>query len=247
MTFRRQITRWMTRAAVLAALTVESAVAAETRGVIELFTSQGCSSCPAADKLMAELAQDPSLVVISAPIDYWDYLGWRDTLAKPRHAARQRGYAKRRGDREVYTPQAIVNGAAHVLGSDRAAIERALASTKDAPDTLKVPVKITSGAGKLNIGIGNRAGTVAEVWLCALSTSVSVDIGRGENSGRTVTYANVIRRWMKLGDWTGLALSFELPTGALAAEGADAVAVLVQAGTVESPGVMLGAAQASLR
>lgn len=197
---------------------------------------------------MAELARDPSLVVISAPIDYWDYLGWRDTLAKPRHAARQRGYAKRRGDRELYTPQAIVNGATHVLGSDRAAIERALASTKDAPDTLKVPVKIAADGDTVRIGVGERReGTPAEVWLCALSTSVSVEVGRGENSGRTLTYSNVIRRWMKLGDWTGSALSFDLPKAALMAEGADAVAILVQAGTVEHPGAMLGAAQASLR
>ncbi len=135
-----------------------------------------------------------------------------------------------------------------MLGSDRAAIERALASTKDAADTLTVPVEIKSEGGKLHIGVGERrAETPAEVWLCALSRSVPVDIGRGENSGRTVTYSNVIRRWMKLGDWSGSALSFELPTGALAAEGADAVAVLVQAGTVENPGAMLGAAQASLR
>src|SRR5207344_628308 len=83
---------------------------AETRAVIELFTSQGCSSCPAADKLLSELKNDPSLVTLSLPIDYWDYLGWKDTLASPGHTARQKAYSQMRGDREVYTPQVVVNG-----------------------------------------------------------------------------------------------------------------------------------------
>src|SRR3954464_14859031 len=113
-----------------------SVAEAEPRGVIELFTSQGCSSCPPADKLVGELAADPSLVSISLPIDYWDYLGWKDTLADPRHAARQRAYSKLRGDREVYTPQVVVNGVLHALGSDRAAIEKAIAKSRENPATL---------------------------------------------------------------------------------------------------------------
>ena len=92
---------------------------AEPRAVIELFTSQGCSSCPAADKLLGELAADPSLVPISVPIDYWDYLGWKDTLADPRNTARQKSYAHVRGDGQVYTPQVVVNGSVHALGSDK--------------------------------------------------------------------------------------------------------------------------------
>src|SRR5690349_1034738 len=103
-----------------------SVARAETRGVIELFTSQGCSSCPGADKLIGELAQDPTLVSISLPIDYWDYLGWKDTLASPRNTARQRGYSKVRGDRQVYTPQVVVDGTLHAVGSDRAAVEKAI-------------------------------------------------------------------------------------------------------------------------
>src|SRR5437868_8689477 len=98
--------------AVIASATLTAGlVSAQTRGVIELFTSQGCSSCPPADKLAGELARDPSLVVLSLPVDYWDYLGWKDTLALPGHTNRQRAYSKTRGDREVYTPQVVVNGA----------------------------------------------------------------------------------------------------------------------------------------
>src|SRR5271167_2001384 len=102
---------------------------AEPRAVVELFTSQGCSSCPPADKLLGEFAADPSLVAVSVPIDYWDYLGWKDTLASPGHTARQRAYAHVRGDRQVYTPQIVVNGSVHVLGSDRAAVDKAIAQT----------------------------------------------------------------------------------------------------------------------
>src|SRR3954466_15292734 len=114
--------------AVVASTMAPAATAsAEPRGVIELFTSQGCSSCPAADKLAGELARDPSLVVMSLAIDYWDYLGWKDTLALPGHTNRQRAYSKPRGDREVYTPQVVVNGTIHTLGSDKDAIETAIA------------------------------------------------------------------------------------------------------------------------
>src|SRR6266568_7007261 len=92
-----------------------AASAGEPRAVIELFTSQGCSSCPAADKLLGELAHDPSLLTMSLAVDYWDYLGWKDTLALHGHTVRQRAYAEVRGDREVYTPQVVVNGVAHAL------------------------------------------------------------------------------------------------------------------------------------
>src|SRR5476649_159070 len=123
-------------AALCAASITPPAAAEEPRAVIELFTSQGCSSCPAADKLLGELAQDPSLLTISLPVDYWDYLGWKDTLALHGHTSRERGYADVRGDREVYTPQVVVNGVAHVLGSDKAAIENAIAQTRRAAGTL---------------------------------------------------------------------------------------------------------------
>src|SRR6059036_3120371 len=122
---------------------------AQTRAVIELFTSQGCSSCPAADKLVGEFASDPTLVTMSLPIDYWDYLGWKDTLADPRHTARQRAYSKVRGDREVYTPQIVVNGSRHALGSDKSAIEAAIAKSRENPATLSVPVRLSTTANHL--------------------------------------------------------------------------------------------------
>src|SRR4249920_3210275 len=115
----------------VAAMTAAAGAAeAGPRAVIELFTSQGCSSCPPADKLIAEYSRDPSIIALSLAVDYWDYLGWKDTLATSGHSNRQRAYAKARGDREVYTPQVVVDGAVHALGSDKAAIERAIRQTQ---------------------------------------------------------------------------------------------------------------------
>src|SRR5262245_27755442 len=126
---------------------------AETRAVIELFTSQGCSSCPAADRLLGELAKDPSVVAMSLSIDYWDYLGWKDTLALPGHANRQRAYARVRGDREVYTPQIVVNGVAHVLGSDKTAIENAISHARRNNAPLPLTVNLSVASDKLTVNV----------------------------------------------------------------------------------------------
>jgi len=219
------------------------ASAGEARGLIELFTSQGCSSCPAADKLLGELAADPSLVALSVPIDYWDYLGWKDTLASSAHSARQRAYAKVRGDREVYTPQIVVNGATHVLGSDHGAVERAITVTDRNTAVMSVPVVLALSANALNIDLSalkDRGG--GEVWLCPLTRAVGVEIGRGENRGRTVTYHNVVRRWLKLGDFAGTEAAWKVPLSDIMSDDIDAAAVMVQQGTRDKPGIVLGAA-----
>ena len=128
-----------------------AAVAGEPRAVIELFTSQGCSSCPPADKLLGELAHDPSVIALSLPVDYWDYLGWKDTLALRGHSIRQRGYAETRGDRAVYTPQAVVNGVVHALGSDKAAIEKAIAASRARAEALSVDVLMKIDNGRVTV------------------------------------------------------------------------------------------------
>jgi hypothetical protein len=222
------------------------------RAVIELFTSQGCSSCPPADKLAGEFAQDPSLVVFTLAIDYWDYLGWKDTLAIAGHTNRQRAYAKARGDREVYTPQVVVNGTAHVIGSERGAIEETIGKTSKLAGTMSLPVKLAVSAESIAVSLpaaknGEAKDAKGEIWLCPVSKSVQVTIQKGENSGHTVTYHNVVRRWIRLGEWTGVARTLTVPTREFGGEGIDAVGVVVQAGTKEKPGAMLGAAIASLQ
>jgi hypothetical protein len=236
-------------AVIASSLLASTAANAEPRAVIELFTSQGCSSCPPADKLAGELAQDPSLIVMSLAIDYWDYLGWKDTLALAGHGNRQRAYSRVRGDREVYTPQAVVNGAVHAIGSDRAAIDAAIAKTRRQPGTMALPMTIAVAGDQLSVTVpaGKGGEAKGEVWLCPISTNVPVAIARGENSGHTITYHNVVRRWVKLGDWSGSARTLTVPLRDVAGEGIDSMAVVLQAGSKESPGPMLGAAVTSLR
>jgi len=217
--------------------------AAEPRAVLELFTSQGCSSCPPADRLVGQLANDPSLIALSVPIDYWDYLGWRDTLANPAHSARQRAYARVRGDGQVYTPQIVVNGAADALGSDQGSIERAITQTDHKSGVMSLPVLLSVGDGALNVKLSSAGTQISgEVWLCSLTKAVPVVIGRGENRGHTITYHNVVRKWLKLGNLTGEQPTWSVPLAQIKAEGVDAAAVMVQEGGRDKPGIILGAA-----
>lgn len=221
-----------------------SFAAASPRALLELFTSQGCSSCPPADKLLGQFAADSSLVALSLPIDLWDYLGWKDTLALPGHSARQRAYARLRGDRDIYTPQMIVNGSMHVLASDRAAIERAIAETSRNVEIMSLPVLLSVGDGKLTATLKPASGGQArgEVWLCPIASVVSVAIGRGENGGHTITYHNVVRSWRKLGDFGGAESTWSVPLSQIETGTIDAAAIMVQTGTREKPGIILGAA-----
>src|SRR5436305_4431744 len=134
------VSRWSGALGVCAIVAIIRPAHADPRAVVELFTSQGCSSCPPADKVLGELANDPSVIALSLPIDYWDYLGWKDTLADSRFTARQKADSQVRGDREVYTPQVVVNGSVHVIGSDRPGIEDAIDPAKKSDRVMLVPV-----------------------------------------------------------------------------------------------------------
>lgn len=214
---------------------------ATPRGVIELFTSQGCSSCPAADRLLGDLAKSPDLIVLSLPVDYWDYIGWKDTLADPAFTARQKAYAAQRGDGQVYTPQAVIDGLTHVVGSDRMEISGALTSSARHRGALTVPVGLAVSDGKLAINVGAATPDgprKATVWLLDTIPSKTVSIGRGENSGKSVTYTNVVRKISKLGDWIGEPAHFEMASRL----NAGGYVVLLQADE-PGPGPILGAAK----
>ena len=242
--------RLLTLAAVATALTAGGPLlAAEPRAVVELFTSQGCSSCPPADKLLGDLAKDPSLIPLTLAIDYWDYLGWKDTLALAGHAKRQKAYSHTRGDHEgIYTPQAVINGSVQALGSDHAAIDRAIKESRRNDATLSVPLTVTLDNGRLTVAApaGQNGNTSVEAWLCPVTKSVEVTIGRGENSGHTFTYHNVVRRWVKLGVWNGKAATWSIPVADFKSDGVNAVAVILQSGAASAPGPMFGAAYMSL-
>src|SRR5438132_10044938 len=144
---------WSGALGICAIVAVSRPADADPRAVVELFTSQGCSSCPPADKIIGDLSSDPSIIALSMPIDYWDYLGWKDTLADSRFSARQKAYSRMRGDREVYTPQVIVNGSVHVIGSDRTGIENAIGATRKGDGVMSIPVTMTQSGKQLTVSV----------------------------------------------------------------------------------------------
>jgi hypothetical protein len=214
----------------------------ELKAVLELFTSQGCSSCPPADSLLQSLTERRDLITLTMPVDYWDYLGWKDTLASPRFTERQRAYAKSRGDGLIYTPQVVVNGAVHVNGASRAEIEKAVDRTSARFQVAQVPVKISTEAGKLIIETGARqdgAPTDATIWLAVVQRRAKVTVRKGENHGKELIYANVVRELTPIGMWSGKAETIRLDRQAVMRPETEACAVLVQNGT---SGPIIGAA-----
>ena len=226
------------------AMTLPSLASADgLRSVVELFTSQGCSSCPPADKLAAEMTKDPRNLVLSFNVDYWDYIGWKDTLADPAYTARQKAYASARGDGHVYTPQAVLGGLGHAVGSDRDEIEVGIKAAA-ARGALSVPVKLTPQGGGVKVDVGEGAANAGGgVWLIRIERQKTVNVGRGENSGHSLTYTNVVRSLVKLGDWTGKAVSFDLTAAQTQGPDSDGYAVILQSGPAGRPGVILGAAK----
>lgn len=214
-------------------------------GVVELFTSQGCSSCPPADALLAELAGRDDVVALSYHVDYWDYLGWKDTLATPENTARQRAYGAAL-DRPVYTPQAVINGHRDAVGSNRKAILAAL----DRPESgaLSVDIALSARNGSIFVDIGAAAGPAAagladaHVIVVYYKPSEVVSIESGENRGRSVDYRNVVTGFQTVGMWHGDSMRLELPKSEIVRKGGRC-AVLVQAFDAEGrPGIILGAA-----
>lgn len=180
----------------------KAASAATTPVLVELFTSQGCSSCPPADELAGELTSDPNTYVVSLNVDYWDYLGWRDTLAKPEYTQRQYAYASARGDGRVYTPQMVINGLDHAVGSNHNAVADKIAEARQTP--LQVPLKLSMTAKEIKVDIpATKLDEEATLWLMAIEPRVEQKIIRGENTGKAITYHNVVRNLVPAAMWKG--------------------------------------------
>lgn len=228
------------------ALPPASAGEPSPRAVLELFTSQGCSSCPPADALMNRMAADKTLLALTFPVDYWDYLGWKDTFARPEFSARQKSYAEVRGDRKIYTPQIVINGRDHAVGSDEAAINRTIAAHADRFGSETVELELTASADTLTARIGEARGPVtgkATLWLVAYDHAQSVRIGRGENKGRSVIYSNVVRQFQPIGMWKGKPKIIELPRHDANRPAEAGLAIILQANEADGrPGPILGAA-----
>jgi hypothetical protein len=210
--------------------------------VVELFTSQGCSSCPPADALLTELAGRPDVVALSLHVDYWDYIGWKDPYASPQYTARQQRYAEALHLRYVYTPQIVIDGSANVVGSHRAEVLAAIetAAKRDRP------INITFGTGNggtVIIPEGRAPAEGATVWLAVYDSVHVTEIKRGENAGQKLRNANVVRSFERLGTWTGARLEIPLDLSDARARGRDGCAVIVQEGRA---GPVLAAAAMSL-
>ncbi len=214
-----------------------------TRAVVELFTSQGCSSCPPADALMQKMAKDPTLVILSFPVDYWDYLGWKDTFSKHDYSVRQHDYANVRGDNEVYTPQAVIDGRTHEVGSDAEGINRSITSLSDSGAlSVRVSVEMAGDVVTAHIGSAVRSNEAkATVWLVKYGHEQTVAIGRGENSGHSVTYTNVVTDMQPVGMWKGQAMTLELPRNSMTNSRNSGYALLLQTDVNGRPGPILGA------
>lgn len=206
--------------------------------VVELFTSQGCSSCPPADDLLAELADREDVIALALHVDYWDYLGWRDIYAREAFTARQVAYRDMTGARSVYTPQMVIDGAARVVGSRRGDVETALRAAIAAKDHCMVSLRRDADGLLAEITPVSGFPGEAVVWLVGYeSRPRPVEVQKGENAGRVMASRNVVTSWMKLGMISAAApVSLRAP----APEGADGVAVIVQHGRV---GPVLGAAK----
>lgn len=192
--------------------------------LIELFTSQGCSSCPPADALAAKLSGEPNLVVITRPVTYWDRLGWKDTLAREENTSLQRAYAARglAGNNGVYTPQIVVDGTRGTVGSNAAQIRQFIKQSANAPAAIAYSPR---GEG---YSIGVAGAGRAELVLLALSAHENVKIGSGENGGRQIAYTNVLRSERKLADWQGGKLTVPLTSTQLRTPGADRYALVLR-------------------
>lgn len=207
--------------------------------VVELFTSEGCSSCPPAESYIGELAQRTDVLALAYHVDYWDDLGWRDRFALSEATRRQSLYARALRRPSVYTPQIVIDGRSDYVGSDRSAVGRALAAQRPG-----VPLVIAVRNSEAVIELGSQAGAApADVVLVAYLRKAVSAIGRGENAGRTLKEFNIVRAARPLGRWSGQAQTLRAQLASLPSDSTD-VAVLVQ-GVDQGP--IVGAASVALR
>jgi hypothetical protein len=195
---------------------------------VELFTSQGCSSCPPADALLEALSKQPNIIAITRPVTYWDRLGWKDTLASEANTKLQTAYAaKGLEGAGVYTPQAVVQGENGAVGSDKAGLARLIAAEKARPGPGILATRTADGGRSVAIGAGQGSGAVS---IIALKSEAVVRIGSGENGGRTVRYVNVLVAETPVGSWNGKAGEILIPGSAFRNAGADRHALVIRAG-----------------
>ncbi|MBT0957146.1 DUF1223 domain-containing protein [Alphaproteobacteria bacterium KMM 3653] len=202
------------------------ALADDAPVVVELYTSQGCSSCPAADKILHKLSSRDDVIALALHVDYWDYIGWKDIFARPEHTQRQRNYARAAHQRTIYTPQMVVAGKDHVIGAKPMDVMDLIAKHKAKPAVVSISASREGEA--ISVAL-TSTGAPAPMWvqLVRYTPEEVVDIRRGENAGKRLTYNNIVTAWDRVGEWDGKAPS----TLTLKAPGdAPAVVIVQEAG-----------------
>ncbi len=209
---------------------------AENVVIVELYTSQGCSSCPPADDFVAELAAQPGVLPLSLHVDYWDYIGWEDKFAQPRFTDRQKAYARAVGSRTIYTPQFIVGGLDRVEGYDPDETVERLGRHRALVSPVTLHVERQGERLVIRAEASPALTTPVRVQLVRYMPEETVTIERGENAGRTITYRNVVTSWELLGEWAGTG-----PLDVMAdAPGSEPAVVILQS---EGPSLILAAAR----
>ena len=204
--------------------------------VVELYTSQGCSSCPPADDFLAMLAMDPSIMPLALHVDYWDYIGWADSFGNAKFTERQKDYAHQAGSRSIYTPQMIVGGLDRVEGYKREETGELIRKHLDAAQNIGLTVDRTGNTVNIHANASTTLGGNTTVQLVRFIPSETVNIERGENAGRSITYYNIVKSWQTLGDWSG-AEALDLQANV---KGDDPLVVIVQQ---EGPAYIIAAAR----
>ncbi len=181
---------------------LDTAAQAQERPVlVELFTSQGCSSCPPADEFMHELAKRENVVALALHVDYWDYIGWKDSFAQPDFTARQRAYARLDNRKMVYTPQMVINGSDHVIGSNLKDTNRVIETHQELPVEVDLQVSRVGDSVTVSGEAMSDAADTVTVYVFRYIPESKVDILSGENAGRTFSYANVVTDMQVLTQW----------------------------------------------
>jgi hypothetical protein len=226
----------------LLSLAGTTAQAADKLTVVELYTSQGCSSCPPADTYLGKLAERDDIIALSLHVDYWDYIGWKDPYALPANSSRQRAYAGNLGIGYVYTPQMVIQGMAHTTGSNRGDVERLIRDLHGAK-RLEVSIAHADGGFKIDIPGGTFEDERAHIYVAAYDAHHENDVSRGENTGRKLAHYNVVREMVEIGSWSGDPVSLTVTDKMVEMAGHDGCAVLVQSA---KNGRILGAAKINL-
>ena len=208
-------------ALIIWAPTNAAAQSATPKNLVELYTSQGCSSCPPANALLKKYISRKDVIALSLPVDYWDYLGWPDEFGKAQFSTRQRHYATARGDGQVYTPQIVANGIDHAVGSRPSAVDKAINHSLQTVSNRQIAISLKLNGDQLTVSpSSNNTGSAhatdanqpaTTIWLALVTKKATTAVPRGENRGATITYYNVVRDLKAVGKWQGKPFTMTLP------------------------------------